>query len=480
MNIINKYKSLSKEVKASVSYTICNILTKCLSLLTLPIFTRMMTTEEYGLVTVYTSTAAVVVIFTSLQLPYGSLSTAMIKFKDDREGYLSSLCSITAILTIGYMILCYVFQNTMEQYLDLPIGLIILMGIEMLFTTSRVAWMGYQRFEYRYRNVVIITLLTSMMSVLASLVAVIIFRQKGVAKICANAIVVCVIGFLIFFFLIKKGKRPFEKKYWKFAFTFNIPLIPYYLSQVIFNQSDRLMINKICGRSDAAMYGVAYSIATILVFVVSSIHSSYTPWIFERIEKKELQENRKISLILSSGIAFMLLGIIALAPEVVRIMAGDQYTDAIWVIPPVTMSVLLLYYSDLFDCFLFFYEAKFFLAIAAVASASVNIILNYFFIPKYGFVAAGYTTLISYAFLAWIDYLYMLKICKKHDIDKKVYSIKGLIGVFGIFSAVGFLVMSLYRLPIVRYSIILGVFLILYIFRKKIMKNLNLLKDDLQ
>ena len=144
------------------------------------------------------------------------------------------------------------------------------------------------------------------------------------------------------------------------------------------------------------------------------------------------------------------------------------------------MSVLLLYYSDLFDCFLFFYEAKFFLAIAAVASAGVNIILNYFFIPKYGFVAAGYTTLISYAFLAWIDYLYMLKICKKHDIDKKVYSIKGLIGVFGIFSAVGFLVMSLYRLPIVRYSIILGVFLILYIFRKKIMKNLNLLKDDLQ
>ena len=255
----------------------------------------------------------------------------------------------------------------------------------------------------------------------------------------------------------------------RFALSFNIPLIPYYLSQVIFNQSDRLMINSYCGRGDAAIYGVAYSLATILTFVVTAIHSSYTPWIFERIDKKELTDNRRVSLILSAGIAFMLLGVIALAPEIIHIMAGEKYMDAIWVVPPVAMSILLLYYADLFDCLLFFYEAKSFLTLAAIFSAIVNVILNAIFIPKFGFVAAAYTTLASYLILAVLDYVYMRVICKKKNVDSNLYNIKGLVLLFVVFGFIGFLAMSLYNYPIIRYSIITVVFIIMIIFRENLM-----------
>lgn len=478
MKIIERYRSLSKEVKASTAYTVCNILTKCLSLITLPLFTRMMSTEEYGLSTVYVSTAAIVVIFTSLQLPYGSLSTAMIKFKEDRDGYLSSVCAISAMLTAIYIILCILFRNTMTQWLDLPFFLIVLMGIEMLFTTAQSAWMGLQRFEFRYKNVVIVTLCTAVLSTVVSLLAVIYSTQKGIARVCSNAIVVCLVGFVIFIQLLYKGHKPFERKYWKFAFSFNIPLIPYYLSQVIFNQSDRLMINKICGRGDAAIYGVAYSLATILTFVVSAIHNSYTPWFFERIDRKEFAGNKKIASLLSAGIAFMLLGIIVLAPEIIYIMAGEKYTKAIWVVPPVAMSVLLLYYANLFDCLLFFYEAKIFLAISAILSAGINIVLNAIFIPRFGFIAAAYTTLASYFILAVIDYIYMLRICQTEKIGNDIYDIKSLIGIFLVFIGLGFAAMSLYEMPIVRYSIITAVFVILFLFRRKLMNLFQNMKKD--
>ena len=478
MKIIERYRSLSKEVKASTAYTVCNILTKCLSLITLPLFTRMMSTEEYGLSTVYASTAAIVVIFTSLQLPYGSLSTAMIKFKEDRNGYLSSVCAISAILTAIYIILCILFRNTMTQWLDLPLFLIVLMGIEMLFTTAQSAWMGLQRFEFRYKNVVIVTLCTAVLSTVVSLLAVIYSTQKGIARVCSNAIVVCLVGLVIFIQLLYKGHKPFERKYWKFAFSFNIPLIPYYLSQVIFNQSDRLMINKICGRGDAAIYGVAYSLATILTFVVSAIHNSYTPWFFERIDRKEFAGNKKIASLLSAGIAFMLLGIIVLAPEIIYIMAGEKYTKAIWVVPPVAMSVLLLYYANLFDCLLFFYEAKIFLAISAILSAGINIVLNAICIPRFGFIAAAYTTLASYFILAVVDYIYMLKICQTKKIGNDIYDIKSLIGIFWVFIGLGFAAMSLYEMPIVRYSIITAVFVILFLFRRKIINLFHNMKKD--
>lgn len=468
MKALEKYKSLSAEVKASTAYTICSILVKCLSLITLPVFTRIMTTEEYGLSTVYASTAAIVVVFTSLQLPFGTLSTAMIKFKEDRTGYLSALCTISAILTLLYFTVCFVFKDFFVKWLNIPFFLMIFMGIEMLFTTARTAWMGWQRFEFKYKSVVGVTLVTAILSVAFSLIIVINADDKGIARVLSNAFVGIIIGMCIFVYLIYKGKKPFNKQYWKFALSFNIPLIPYYLSQIVFNQSDRLMIDYICGRTDAAIYGVAYSLATILTFVVTSIHSSYTPWIFERIDRKELKANRRVSLVLSSGIAFMLLGIIALAPEVVLIMAGEKYMSAIWVVPPVAMSVLLLYYADLFDCLLFFYESKVFLAIAAIVSAIVNVALNAIFIPVFGFVAAAYTTLASYFILASVDYWYMLRICKQHDIDKNLYSIKGLIGVFLAFAGLGLLAMSLYNWPVIRYSIIAIVFVVLILHRKKL------------
>lgn len=476
MKFLNKYKDMSIEVKSSMAYTICNIVTRCLSMITLPIFTRMMTTEEYGLSTVYASTAAIVVIFTSLQLPYGTLNTAMIKFKDDREGYLSSICSISLILTILYLLICLALRDSMVKLLDLPLFLILLIGVEMLFSTSTVAWMGYQRFEFKYKNVVCVTLGTSIISVLLSLIAVTLSTEKGLARVCSNSFVTCVTGFVIFILLLKRGKKPFEKEYWKFALSFNIPLIPYYLSQVVFIQSDRLMINNICGRGDAAIYGVAYSLATLLTFVVTSIHSSYTPWIFERIDRRELSNNRKVTIILSSGIAFMLMGIVALAPEIVYIMAGQKYAEAIWVVPPVAMSVLLLYYADLFDCLLFFYESKKFLAIAAIVSAMVNVILNYVFIPMLGYIVAAYTTLISYLVLASLDYFYMLRICKQHDIDKNLYSIKGLIAVFIVFAALAFTAMCLYNYPIIRYAIILCVFVCMFVFKNKLIELFDMIK----
>lgn len=468
MKLFEKFNKMSTEVKASTAYTICSVLTRCLSFITLPIFTRIMTTEEYGLATIYSSTAAIVVIFTSLQLPYGTLSTAMIRFKDDRKGYLSAVCSITLVLTLIYILCCSVFKNFFIKYLDLPFFLIVLMGIEMFFSTATAAWMGYQRFEFKYKSVVLVTLGTAILSVITSLVAVVFSSEKGIAKICSNSFVTCTVGLVLFLWLIKHGKKMFEKRYWRFALSFNLPLIPYYLSQVVFNQSDRLMINNICGRGDAAIYGVAYTLAMILTFVVTSIHSSYTPWIFERIDRNELQDNRKVTILLSSGIAFMLLGIIASAPEIIYVMAGERYSSAIWVVPPVAMSVLLLYYSDLFDCLLFFYEKKFFLAVAAVIAAVINILLNYLFIPMFGFIAAAYTTLASYLVLAFMDYFYMVKVCRDHNIDKNLYNIKGLVLVFLVFSGLGFLAMGLYEYPLIRYLIILIVFILMILFRNRL------------
>ena len=84
-SIISKYKNVPVEVKASIYYTICSIVQKCIVLITLPIFTRLMTTQQYGQYSIYQSWMNIVAIFATLNLQYGSFDTAMIKFENDRE-----------------------------------------------------------------------------------------------------------------------------------------------------------------------------------------------------------------------------------------------------------------------------------------------------------------------------------------------------------------------------------------------------------
>ena len=75
MNITSKYRSLSVQAKAALWFTICSFLQKGISFITVPIFTRLMSTEEYGTYTVYLSWLQILTILTSLYLFNGVTTT---------------------------------------------------------------------------------------------------------------------------------------------------------------------------------------------------------------------------------------------------------------------------------------------------------------------------------------------------------------------------------------------------------------------
>ena len=274
-----------------------------------------------------------------------------------------------------------------------------------------------------------------------------------------------------------KGKEFFNKEFWKYALGFNIPLLAYYLSQVVFNQSDRIMISHITSTSDAAMYGVAYNLAMILTFVLNAINGSYVPWLYGKIKKNNAQDNKSISLILIMLMGLIILCVIWYAPEIILIMAGKQYSVAIYVVAPVSMSLLLLFYSQLFINIEFYYEEKKMLVYGSIGAAVLNIILNGLLIPIFGFVAAGYTTLISYIVFALSNYYTMRLMLKKRKLDDDMYDYKLLLLLFVAFMISGFLGVALYGNLILRILITLVVFGLLVINKNKFIDALKKIKE---
>ena len=475
--IKEKWKSIPLTVKVSSSYAVCSILQKCLSFITLPLFTRLLTTEQYGQYTIYSSWQGILMIFLTLNLAYGSFQTAMVKYEDRRSEYISSIQGICILLSCIFLLIYLPFREMWNRLFELPTLLVLLMVSEIIFSTSTLLWMGRNRFDFKYKSVVAVTLLTSILSPVLAFVLVSCTEEKGYARIIGYALINVIIGLIIFIQNTKRGKKLFNKEFWKYALGFNIPLLAYYLSQVIFNQSDRIMISHMVGTSEAAMYGVAYNLAIILNFILNAINSAYVPWMYGKIKEGRGEDNKPISLVLIVLIGLMILCVIWFAPEIILIMAGKQYESSIYVVAPVAMSLLLLFYCQLFINVEFYYEEKKMLVYGSIGAAVLNIVLNYLLIPICGFVVAGYTTLASYIVFALSNFLTMRYVLKKRILPDDLYNYKALLGLFIVFMIVGFVGVALYENLIARIIVTLFALVLMVLNRNRFIAVLKSIKE---
>ena len=451
--MLKKWKETPVAVKASVTYTVCSILQKCLSFLTLPLFTRLMTTQQYGQYMVYTSWSSILTIFITLYLAFGCFNTAMVRFEEDADRYIAAIQGICTVLAAAFLAVYLPFRGFFNALFELPTALVLLMVAEVVTTFSLSCWYGKLRFSFRYKPVAAVTLLIAVLSPLLAYFLVTASPEKGYARIVGYAVVVVAFGGAIYIRNLLRGKSFFHKKYWRYALSFNVPLIPYYMSQVIFNQSDRIMISHYTGQDKAGIYGVACTLALVLNFVLNAINDAYVPWLYRNIKAKNTVDSPKIANIIGALMAVLLLGVIGLAPELIYLLAGEEYAQAVWAVGPVAMSVLLLFYSQLFINIQFYYAQKGLLVLASLGAAVLNIVLNALLIPKLGFLAAAYTTLVSYLVFAGANYVAMKRTLKKQGSQDKLFDMRGLLLILLVFLALSAAAMALYDYLLIRLAV---------------------------
>ena len=142
-----------------------------------------------------------------------------------------------------------------------------------------------------------------------------------------------------------RGRKFFIKKYWKYAFFFNLPLLPHYLSGQILNQSDRLMISKMSGNTAVAIYGVSYNIGLLLNIFTNAINGSYTPWFYQSLEKKTYSQIRKVIKVIALMMGCLVVLLMMFGPEIISVLGSSDYKEGMYCIPPVAASAFFIFLS---------------------------------------------------------------------------------------------------------------------------------------
>ncbi len=474
---LNVYWQFSLPLKVSVWFFFCSLLQKGLLFFTTPVFTRILSTEDYGVISIFNSWENIISIFVTLGLSYSVQNVGLVKFSDDKNNYQSAMLGLLFTCAIFCSVVFVVFYDYLKPIIQLEEKYIFLMFIYCVFNTIMTMWSLRKRFEYHYKEMVCMTITHAMFSTILSIVLVIVMKDKAYAKVLGIGIVTVIIGGICCLDFVRNSKKIFNKLYWKFALKYNLPMIPHFLSTVVLGQLDRIMIKNMCGSSQAGIYSVAYSIANVINILNSALHASYNPWLLQRIKSKKYKGiNTVVNVILLCYMMILWITIL-FAPEILIIMAPLEYYEGIYVIPPVACSMFFMLIFNIISPLEQYSLKTKFIAVASIGAAVANVGLNYICIQKFGYLAAGYTTLVCYILFAAAHYIYVKRICR-NDMNGIIIFDGKRIGLMCIL-VVGMAIISalIYPYYIIRYALFIIILVILVVERRKIFDIIVLLKD---
>ncbi len=465
-SLFGKWNSMSDVARASIVFVISSFLLKGINFITTPIFTRLINTTEYGVLAEYNSWQTIIEVFALLSLTSaGVFNVGMKDYKTQRSQYMSSVLVLSNLATLIVFGIVFILKAVLDEDFLLPTNLIVLMLIHFIFSPAQIFWVTRQRYEYKYKLAVIITLTSTLLSQGISVLAVMFAETPHLAtvKLWSGYLAGFVFSVPIYFYLLVKGKKYVDFKLWKEVLVFVIPLLPHYLAQHVMSGSDRIMIAELATKADAGIYAVVLNISVIATIAWNSINASLVPLTFENLDSKNYAKINMAILPVLIGYAVFCVFVSLIAPEIMTILAPEEYYSGIYAVPPVVATAFLSALYNVYANIEFYHKKSKIIATATVISAVINIVLNSLLIPIWGFVVAAYTTLISNVILVAIHYFGYRK-CH----PERVYNDKIILLIAGVCVALCEITNLLYMNVIVRYGFILMLIIMAIINRNRI------------
>lgn len=384
----------STAAKAGTLYFIGNIFDKAVAFITIPIFTRMLSTADYGVTTTYLSWVSILSVIITLSLG-NSIRTAVVDFAEDKDGYMSSIFALgTLSALIMTAVLCGISLAAGTSY---SVKLVLLCCVHSYSASIIAAVQWRYMMELNYVKRTALQCLPNLLIIVISVILILrIDEQKYMGRVYAYAIVMLIIGIAYAVFYFGKGRTIYKKEYWKYALNFSLPIIFHSLSVVILSQADRTMITWLKNSSETGIYGLAYQFGMVPLVITTTLENVWIPWFTERMEKGDKKSINEMVVPYINLAALVCLGVMLVAPEVLKFMTTEEYYDAVYMIAPVVLATYLIFVASVSIDLEYYLKKTKHIATNTMVAAIVNIVLNYIFIPMYGGRAAAYTTVVSY------------------------------------------------------------------------------------
>lgn len=385
----NEYK------KASAFYLIGSLFNKGFAFLTVPIFTRILSTTDYGIVTTYNSWISILSMVMGFAIHMG-IRAAFIDYKEKIDDFVSVTTTFT--LLCGGVMCLFIGGGAYLLRINVDLTLIVLCLLQGLATALVQNYSMYLMMQYRYKFRTELMILPNLLSVGASVFAILFVVKTDLymGRIVPTALINAAFGLITVALVYARSHVLYNREYLKYGLAISMPLVLHGIALNILSQSDRTMITWLADASQTGVYSLIYNFSMIATVITTSLDGVWVPWFTERLKNREIKSINDLAVDYINLMTYAMVGVMFVGPEVVKLLASSKYWEGISIIPPVVLANYIIFAYTLYVNIEHFYKKTPYITVNTLIAAGSNLILNYIFIPLYGYVAAAYTTLFSY------------------------------------------------------------------------------------
>lgn len=397
-------------IKNTGIYTLTSILNSAIPFFMLPILTRYLTPKDYGIVSMFSLLTTFVIPFIGL-----NLNGAIARQYYNREEinlweYVGNCFIILLINSLLVGIVFYLFSSFISELVSFPVRMlwsVIVFSFSQFICSILLSLLQVQKRALFYG---VFNIMLTSMNMIASIILVVYLGLSYTGRIYGMVFTVLLFSIISLIILIKNKwiKLTIRYKYIKHALVFGVPLVPHVLSGTIISMTDRFFISSMFGLATTGVYTVGYQIGTIINILASSFNNAYVPWLYERLKKNEY--STKVKIVKFTYLYFLVIFALALilgifAPMFLNVFLGESFNNSsiyvIWIALGYAFNGMYLMVVN----YIFYEQKNSLLAMVTFATAILNIVLNYFFIKRFGAIGAAQATTVIFAikFIAvWI------------------------------------------------------------------------------
>jgi len=386
-------------------YTIGKGISVLLSLFLLPLFTKRIPTYEFGIIGLLWLVTPLLTNLMSLGMGVG----VSLKFFKQNHQTLSNtlyngLFTITTVSVFIYL-LGYINIGWIQFIIDESVTseIFTLLVISCLFSYYTVIMCGFLQNSGRAVYNVVMTILPQLIIVLVTYFLILFINASYTSYVFGMALGNLITGVIALGFFLKNYSIryfQFSIKIIKNLLRIGLPVVPGTIGTIILASGDRYLIKSFLGLEAVAIYIFGYRFAEqISQGLFQPFQKALSPVIFKKAAEDDLKGRiYNIQIINKVTLLFSIIIAVLLVPfhDVMNIMGNISY-NASYLIFMISLIGIFIYTIAQAESYsLVFMERTELTAITVLLGAVVNIVLNIMFIPKYGIVAAAFTTIIAY------------------------------------------------------------------------------------
>lgn len=393
------------------------VLLNGISLITAPLFSRILGDSGYGILKSYNVWASVVAILFTLQT-YSTLVNARVEYTlEEQKGYQSSTMTLSLVVFLACSAVVLIFLEPIADLLKLEPVLVCLMLLQA-FGTYCVNFLNTKyTYEFKAGRNMLISLVVTVVTLVLSILFIIPlpYEIKYYGRVVAISVTYALVGIPACILILKQGKVLYHKGYWKFCLALAMPAVFHNLSDLVLGQSDLMMLRYMLGDGEAGRYSLAWQFGNFLFILFGALNKTWCPYFFDEMKqgKREAMMDKTRNFL--ELFTILACGFILLAPEVYHVYGSKAYWDSTMLIPLFVGSYYLNFLCTFPVNYEYYHMKTNVVAAVTIFASLMNVVMNYVLIQSMGMAGAAVATMLSHGIQLTLHYLYTRRILGKED-----------------------------------------------------------------